>query len=154
MGSDSVSGAADTATKVVNVLISSHAKRKRVSCQDKDAITLALGVKRRRADSTILQLLDNNIRLREEATMPKAIPPSFLDGSHLLRKFEYSESEIRILEVIGSGDHAVVYRIAAGGRTFALKVHKYANKVIEIRHTQTKHFLRDRTSRVLSTFPP
>jgi len=122
MGSDSVSGAADTATKTGNVPASSHAKRKRVYCQGNDAITLALGVKRRRANSTILQVLDNNIRLREEATMPKAIPPPFPDGSHLLRKFEYSESEIRILEVIGSGDHAVVYRIAAGGRTFALKV--------------------------------
>src|ERR1700722_6369687 len=99
MGSDSVSGAANTATKAGNVLTSSHAKRKRVYCQGNDAITLALGVKRRRANPTILQLLDNNIRLREEAAMPKAMPPSFPDGSHLLRKFEYSESEIRILEV-------------------------------------------------------
>ena len=122
MSSDSLPGAADTATKAGNIPSSSRAKRKRVYCQGNDAITLALGVKRRRANSTILQLLDNNIRLREEATMPKAIPPSFPDGSHLLCKFEYSESEIRILEVIGSGDHAVVYRIAAGGRTFALKV--------------------------------
>lgn len=122
MGSDSVSRAADTATKADNAPTSSHAKRKRVYCQGNDVITLALGVKRRRANSTILQPRDDNVRLREEATKPKATPPSSPDGSHLLRKFEYSESEISILEVIGSGDHAVVYRIAAGGRTFALKV--------------------------------
>ena len=122
MGSDSVSGAADTAAKAGNVPTSLHARRKRVYCQGNKAITLTLGVRRQRTNSTMLQLLDNNIRLREEATKPKAIPPFSPDGSHLLRKFEYSESEISILEVIGSGDHAVVYRIAAGGRTFALKV--------------------------------
>jgi len=32
------------------------------------------------------------------------------------REFEYLESEIKILKVIGSGDYAVVYRITAGGK--------------------------------------
>lgn len=35
---------------------------------------------------TILQLRDNNIRLREEESTLKATPPSSPDGSHLLRK--------------------------------------------------------------------
>jgi hypothetical protein len=47
------------------------------------------------------------------------LPLSYPD---MPREFEYSESEIKVLKVIGSGDHSVVYRIAAGGRTFALKV--------------------------------
>jgi hypothetical protein len=57
--------------------------------------------------------------------MPAAgisMEPLPLSRSDMPREFEYSESEIEVLKVIGSGDHSVVYRIAAGGRTFALKV--------------------------------
>jgi hypothetical protein len=119
---DLVSGAASTAPKAGDAPLSLHVKRKRRNCEDDDAVALVPGLNPQCADSTTLQPHDNNIQLREELTEPKATVPSLRKSSHLLRKFEYSESEISILEVIGSGDHAVVYRIAAGGRTFALKV--------------------------------
>ncbi|TAQ90798.1 hypothetical protein B7494_g867 [Chlorociboria aeruginascens] len=51
-------------------------------------------------------------------------PPAFPGCSDVSHEFEYSESEIKILKIIGAGDHAVVYRMAAGGRTFALKVNE------------------------------
>jgi hypothetical protein len=57
---------------------------------------------------------------RAVTRLSKAIPPSFLACSDVIREFEYSETEIKILKVIGSGDHAVVYRITAGGKSFAL----------------------------------
>jgi hypothetical protein len=51
----------------------------------------------------------------------------------MLREFEYSESEIRILKVIRSRDHAVVYlyRIATGGRTPALKVVSFSHIILD-----------------------
>ncbi|KAG4431976.1 hypothetical protein IFR05_012549 [Cadophora sp. M221] len=70
----------------------------------------------------ILQPRDSNIQLLDQLSGSKATPLAFLGCSDVPREFEYSESEIKILKVIGSGHHSVVYHIAAGGRTFALKV--------------------------------
>lgn len=41
---------------------------------------------------------------------------------HGLCKFEFPESEIVFTDLIGSGEHAVIYRITAGGSNFAFKV--------------------------------
>lgn len=107
MASDSIPGAADAATKAENTSTSAYTKRKRAHYQGDDAITLALGAKRRRVNPTILQPRDSNIQLQVQVTQSSATPPSSLEDSHLLREFEYSESEIRILKVIGSGDHSI-----------------------------------------------
>lgn len=107
MGSESVSRSASIATK-----------RGR---EGDESITLPRA-KRHRANPGILQPLDINIQPPEKLAGSKAIPPPFPACSDVTREFGYSEREIKILKVIGSGDHAVVYRIAAGGKTFALKV--------------------------------
>ncbi|KAH9204420.1 hypothetical protein DL95DRAFT_471502 [Leptodontidium sp. 2 PMI_412] len=130
MGSDSVSRAADIAEKAGNTPASSRPKRERVQNQGHESITCMPRAKRQRANPRILQPRDSNVRLLDQLTRSKATPPAFPGWSDVPREFEYSESEIKILKVIGSGDHAVVYRIAAGGRTFALKVHKYKNEAI------------------------
>ncbi|KFY56416.1 hypothetical protein V496_06707 [Pseudogymnoascus sp. VKM F-4515 (FW-2607)] len=128
MGSDSVSRTASIATKE-DAARTSHPKRGRVQNEGDVSITLPRA-KRHRANTGILQPLDINIRLLDKLAGSKAIPPPFPACSDVTREFEYSETEIKILKVIGSGDHAVVYRISAGGKTFALKVHKYKNEAI------------------------
>ncbi|KAH9214676.1 hypothetical protein DL95DRAFT_251159, partial [Leptodontidium sp. 2 PMI_412] len=84
--------------------------------------SIAFTVKRQRANPLTLQPRDSNIQPLDQLTGSKTTPLACLGCSDVPREFEYSESEIKILKVIGSGDHSVVYRIAAGGRTFALKV--------------------------------
>jgi hypothetical protein len=120
MASNFIPGAADTANKASSARALSCTKRKHVL--DDDEITVASGVKHRRVHSTILQSRNSNIGPRGRGTRSEATPPSSRNGSDTLREFEYSESEIKILEVLGSGDHAIVCRISAGGRTFALKM--------------------------------
>jgi hypothetical protein len=39
-----------------------------------------------------------------------------------LYEFEGLEPQISFVDIIGTGDHAIVYHITAGGRTFALKL--------------------------------
>ncbi|KAJ8059164.1 hypothetical protein OCU04_012138 [Sclerotinia nivalis] len=95
--------------------------------------TRILRAKRQRAaKTTILQPRDLNADqpIASEATLLTSC-----DCSGVPQKFKYLESEITILDVIGSGDHAMVYRIAAGGRTFALKIHKYDNSAISLSGT-------------------
>ncbi|KFY95266.1 hypothetical protein V500_02863 [Pseudogymnoascus sp. VKM F-4518 (FW-2643)] len=128
MGSDSVSRTASIATKE-DAARTLHPKRGRVQNEGDESITLPRA-KRHRANTGILQPRDINIRPLDKLAGSKAIPPPYPACSDVTREFEYSETEIKILKVIGSGDHAVVYRIAAGGKTFALKVHKYKNEAI------------------------
>ena len=115
MGSDTVSGAVDISAKAGR-------KRRRVQNEGDESITSAPRAKRQRANPRILQPHDSNVQLLDPLTRSKATPLAFLGCCDVPREFEYSESEIKILKVIGSGDHSVVYRIAAGGKTFALKV--------------------------------
>ena len=122
MGSDSAPRTASITAKADNTRTSSHLKRERVQNEGDESIVSVPRAKRQHANTGILQPRDINIRLLDQLARSKAIPPSFPAYSDVPREFEYSESEIKILKVIGSGDHAVVYRIAAGGKTFALKV--------------------------------
>ncbi len=111
MGSDSVSGTP-----------SSRLKRERVQNEGDKSITSVPQAKRQRVNPRILQPRDSNVQLLDQLSRSRAIPLAFTSYSDAPRQFEYSESEIKILKVIGCGDHSVVFRIAAGGRTFALKV--------------------------------
>lgn len=120
MGSDSVSRIASIAAEE-DTARTSHLKRGRVRNEGDESITLPRA-KRQRVRTGILQPRDINIRFLDKLAEPKAIPLSVSACSDVPREFEFSETEIKILKVIGSGDHAVVYRIAAGGKTFALKV--------------------------------
>jgi len=122
MGSDSVSRAASIGTKADDARTSLHLKRERVQNDGNESITSSPRVKRQCANAGILQPRDINIRFPDQLARSKEILPSLPPRSAVLREFEYTESEIKILKVIGSGDHAIVYRIAAGGNTFALKV--------------------------------
>jgi hypothetical protein len=115
MGSNVVSGAVDIAAKAGR-------KRRRVQNERDQSIASTPRTKRQRANPRILQPRDSNVQLLDQLTGSKATPLDFLSCLDVPREFEYSESEIKILKVIRSGDHSVVYRIAAGGRTFALKV--------------------------------
>jgi hypothetical protein len=121
MGSDSVSGTASIAAKADNARTSSHLKRERVQNEGDESIASVPRAKRQRVNPHILQPPDSNLQLLDQLPGSKLIPLAFA-GSDAPREFQYSESEIKILKVIGSGDHSVVFRIAAGGRTFALKV--------------------------------
>jgi hypothetical protein len=114
--------ATDITTKAGILRTPERPKRQRVQYQGDESITSAPRAKHQRSNATILQPHDSNVRPQDQVTRLKATPPSLTSCSDVPREFEYSESEIKVLRVIGSGDHAVVYRIAAGGRTFALKV--------------------------------
>ncbi|PQE30027.1 hypothetical protein CJF32_00009484 [Rutstroemia sp. NJR-2017a WRK4] len=85
--------------------------------------------KRQRAKMTSLQSCDLSVPPVHAIRNISAGSTSF-EPSKSPQQFGYSESEIQLLRVIGSGDHAIVYRISAGDKTFALKIHKYDNKTI------------------------
>lgn len=120
MASNRIPGAADTANKAANAREVPCTKRKFV--RDDGGKPVASRVKHPRVTSTVLQSRNSNIGPRHRGPRLETAPPSGREPSDTLREFEYSESEIEILETIGSGDHAIVYRISAGGRPFVLKM--------------------------------
>ena len=67
------------------------------------------------ASTTTLQPRDGNIQQLSQVEQEER-------NSSLVAEFDVPESEIRIVGLIGTGDHSLVYRITAGGQTYALKV--------------------------------
>lgn len=66
--------------------------------------------RRRHADPNLLR----TVLLRDR--------PTISQPSHGLCEFEFSESQICFGDVIETRDHAIIFRITANGRTFALKL--------------------------------
>jgi hypothetical protein len=77
--------------------------------------------KRQRVNTTTLQSCDLSA-LPVHAIRSISAAPTSPKSSDSPQQFEYPESEIKLLRVIGSGDHAIVYRVCAGDKTFAIKV--------------------------------
>jgi hypothetical protein len=115
MASHSVFGAAEIAAKIGQ-------KRDRVENEGDETGASAPRAKRRRAHTRVLKPRDGNIQVPDQLRICRVSPHFLPSCSDVPREFPYSESEITILKVIGSGDHSMVYRIAAGERTFVLKV--------------------------------
>jgi hypothetical protein len=121
MASSPVPGAADIADKGGHARVLPCKKRKHLT--DDDETTIASGAKHRRVQSPILRPRSSNIvGHRSGGTRPEPLPPSAQSESGTLREFECSESQIKILEVAGSGDHAIVYRFSDRSRTLLVKV--------------------------------
>ncbi|APA09043.1 predicted protein [Sclerotinia sclerotiorum 1980 UF-70] len=129
MSSDPVSRAVPIAMTVGDIHVSPPSKRSPDQNQGDESSSSSQAKRQRVAETTILQLRDLNAD--QAIASEKTLFTSF-DCSGVPQKFKYSESEITILEVIGPRDHSMVYRISAGGRKFALKIHKYENSDISL----------------------
>lgn len=115
MASHSIFGRAESAAKIGQ-------KRHRVENEGDNTVASVPSAKRQRARNRVLKPRDSNIQVPDQLRICRLQPHVFPSCSDVPREFPYSESEITILKVIGSGDHSIVYRIAAGERTFVLKV--------------------------------
>lgn len=120
MESDSASRTASIAPNEDNSR-ASHLKRKRGQCDGHENHIDSRRTKpQRRGDDP--QPRDNNVQFVDQISRSKPITFASTGHSNAPCEFHFSESEIKILKVIGHGYHSVVFRIAAGERTYALKV--------------------------------
>ncbi|RFU27385.1 hypothetical protein B7463_g8950, partial [Scytalidium lignicola] len=125
MAAETANGAVPKLAKMNAVGISLKRQRKRGSCHDGDEGPKFIPpAKRQRVIRTALQPRDSNVQ------GPRLFSSSS-DELDSIPEFEYSESRITILEILETeNDDVMMYRILAGGRTFALKVHKYTSGAI------------------------